>query len=130
MNSFTRLGNKTTIDITDKVSFTIDKGDEKIEVLISKALFLLDISYYSLDAYSMQVTSNNTLLDYISELPGHPEYINPDVQDAEDLDSGNDGGAESGSDEILDTYSILGLALGFVVVCVVIVIVIFASKRK
>jgi hypothetical protein len=130
MNSFTDSGNGSVVDLTDKVSFSIDRGDEKMDIHISKALYLPDITYYNLDAYSMQIFKNSTLLDYISELPGHPEYVNPEVEEAEDLDKNENDGDNSNSGEDKETSSVLWLGLIAVIVIVVIIVIILAKKKR
>ncbi len=88
---FSPLGNGTPIDIFGNVSFTRDRGDELMRITISISQYLGNITYYGLDAYSLKIIDNATYLDYISELPGHPEYVNPEVEEGENIDTGNTG---------------------------------------
>ena len=85
MNSFSPAGNGTKVNIIANVTFVQDKGDDMMEITISISKYIGNISYYGFDAYSMMVTHNATYLDYISELPGHPEYVNPEVKEAKIL---------------------------------------------
>jgi len=86
---FSPMGNGTPVNIIGNVSFRRDKGDEIMQVTISINQYLKNITYFCLDAYSLKIINNATYLDYISELPGHPEYVNPEVEEGENIDSGS-----------------------------------------
>ncbi|MCK5562403.1 MAG: hypothetical protein KAJ51_17515, partial [Thermoplasmata archaeon] len=99
---------------------------------ISIEKYLDRIFYFGLDAYSIRVTGNATYLDYISELPGHPEYVSPVVEADEGLDGGDDGKGESSSDSDSDsTGLIIGLVIGIVaVVLIVLILLAMFTKRR
>jgi hypothetical protein len=125
---FSDEGNGTAIDITSSVSFDRDKGDEimRISLLISK--YLTNVTYFNLDAYSMKTLDNATYIDYISELPGHPEYISPDVADTENLDGDKDGDSKT-DDSGSGTFAIAAV-IGVVVLFVIILMIFLMKKQK
>jgi hypothetical protein len=129
MNSFSPAGNGSKINIDVNVTFTQEKGDELMEITVSISKYLSDITFYRLDAYSMMVTSNATYLDYISELPGHPEYVDPEVKETEDLD---DGDPESDEDDESDNNTNILFAIIFIVglVIVIVAVLILYLMRK
>jgi hypothetical protein len=129
LNSFTSSGNGTSVDISENVSFMRDKGDELMAVTVSISKYLTNISYFNLDAYSMKTTRNATYLDYISELPGHPEYVNPEVQEGENLEPDMiDDGKDT---EESETPFVLFLIIPIIaVVLVVVVLLIWFSRKK
>ncbi len=130
MNAFSDAGNGTTIDITANVSFIQDKGDEMMVITIAISKYLQDISHYGLDAYSIMQTSNATYLDYISELPGHPEYVNPEVKEGENLNGGEDEKDDSDSDNgAVIVFGIIFM-VAIIIVLVIIMIIFLARKQR
>jgi hypothetical protein len=130
MNSFSPAGNGTKVNIDANVTFVQDKGDEMMEITIEISKYLDNISYYNLDAYSMMVTSNATYLDYISELPGHPEYVSPSVKESEDLNGDGDSGDE---DDDSDNNAAIFFAIIMVVVIIIVIVIvllIWLMKRR
>lgn len=134
MNSFTLEGNGTSVDMTAQVSFVEDKGDEAMEVRVSIPTYLGDITHYGLDAYSMKVTNNATYLDYISELPGHPEYVNPEVEEEEGLDDDYVDDDDDDDDVSTTTYVGFGIcaviAVILIVVAIIVVVIVMRRKRS
>jgi hypothetical protein len=128
LNSFSPSGNGTFMDIYDNVSFNRDKGDELMEVTVSISKYLSNISYFNLDAYSMKTTDNATYLDYISELPGHPEYVNPEVKESENLEQDI---ADDGEDsEETGPPFVLWLIIPIIVIVLVVMGILIWSLRK
>ncbi len=124
---FSTKGNGTSIDIIDNVSFGKESGDEKLTIAISILQYLDNITYFTMDAYSMKVMDNATYLDYISELPGHPEYIDAGVEEGEDLeDVGEDGGDGDEDEGAFGTVLILIIAVIFLLL----IVVVFMMSRK
>jgi hypothetical protein len=130
INYFSPEGNGTTSDFTDQITFTFEKGDEKMEAEISKLEYLNNITYFGVDAYSMKVTSNATYIDYISELPGHPEYVNPEVEEGENLDDGSNDDGVKGEDKDSSTFIWMGLIAGILIVVAVIILVGIRNMRR
>jgi hypothetical protein len=126
---FSAKGNGTAINYIDNYSFTRDKGDEMMVVTVSISKYLSKISYYRLDAYSMKVTDNATYLDYISELPGHPEYVNQEVQEAENLDTDDTDDPKDSDEDGGSSLLILGIAI-VVIIIVIIMVLLWISKKK
>ena len=129
MNSFSPAGNGTKINIMANVTFNQDKGDEMMEITISISKYLSNISHYDLDAYSMMTRSNATYLDYISELPGHPEYVNPEVKESENLDGGDDGKEDDDTDNNASIFFAVIMVV-VIVIIVVVVLMIWLIKRS
>jgi len=130
MNSFSDAGNGTKINIDANVTFVQDKGDEMMEITIDISKYLDNITYYGLDAYSIMVTANATYLDYISELPGHPEYVSPDVKESEDL-NGGEGDGDDGDDSDNNAgifFAIIGVII--VVIVVILVVLLWLMRKK
>jgi hypothetical protein len=133
MNSFAQGANGTSEDISSNVSFVREKGDEAMEITVSITDHLVNITHYGLDAYSMKVTHNATYLDYISELPGHPEYVNPDVADEEDLPTNGGGDDDDDDDEGSNVFlicSIIGVIVFIIAAIVVIIVVVILLMKK
>lgn len=128
MNYFSDSGNGTKINIIVNVTFDQDKGDEMMVITISIAKYLSNFSYYNMDAYSMMVTHNATYLDYISELPGHPEYVNPDVKETEDLGGDGDGEDDGGSDD--SATIVFGIIFVVAIIIVLVIVLIIWLSRK
>ena len=125
---FSPAGNGTPVDIYGNVSFIHNKGDEMMQITISISQYLRNISYYRLDAYSLKIIENATYLDYISELPGHPEYVNPEVEEGENIDTGGSG--ESGEpDEKGDTL-ILWIAILIIIMVILVIVFLFRNAMK
>ena len=129
LTPFSDQGNGTEKDISTAVSFTSEKGDEIMVISISVATYFQNVTCFSIDAYSMRVTNNATYLDYISELPGHPEYINPEVEAQENLDG---GGSDDKSDDNgnSQTLVIIFVIVGIVIVLVILIFLWLVKKSK
>lgn len=127
---FSPLGNGTPIDIFDNLSFIQDRGDELMEITISVSKYLTDISHFSLDAYSMKIIDNATYLDYISELPGHPEYVNPEVEEGENLDTGNTEDNKETVEEGAPFIFWLAILIIVIILFVVVGLIWFARKQR
>ena len=136
INSFEAGVNGTSVDISDNVTFVRDKGDEAMQITLVIPTYLDNITHYGLDAYSLMITHNATYLDYISELPGHPTYVNPEVADEEDLPTVDD---DDDDDDKKDENSVLlfigigiCLIIGVIVVAILIVVglMIFVIKKS
>lgn len=125
---FTPKGNGTPIDILGNLSFIRDKGDEIMQITISISQYLSDISYFGVDAYSLKIIKNATYLDYISELPGHPEYVNPEVEEGENIDTGNTEDNKE-TDEKGAPF-ILWLAILIIILILFVMVVLIWNARK
>jgi hypothetical protein len=130
MNSFSPAKNGSKTNIDANVTFVKDKGDEIMEITISISKYLSDIDYYGLDAYSMMVLPNATYLDYISELPGHPEYVSPDVKESEDLNGSGDAEDDEDDSDNNATFFIVVIMIIVIIIIVVMVILIWLLKRS
>jgi len=134
MNSFTLEGNGSTVDLSADQTFIKDKGDEAMELRISISTYLVNISHYGLDSYSMKVTHNATYLDYISELPGHAEYVNPEVEEEEGLDDDVADDDDDDDDDSMATSVGLGIcaviAVILVIVAIIVVVIVMQRKRS
>lgn len=126
---FTSKGNGTTVNIFPNIAFNRDKGDEMMVITISIEKYLNNITHFDVDAYSMKITNNATYLDYISELPGHPEYVNPEVESGEDLDGGSGDSGANDSDSSTPIFIGLGIVL-IVVILLVVIIILWLSKKQ
>ena len=125
---FTSQGNGTAVDISASVVFVRDKGDEIMVITIPIAEYFENITSFWLDAYSMMITNNATYLDYISELPGHPEYVSPVVEDNEGLENTQDDSDDRNDNGMI---LILLLAIGSIITAlVVLVILAIVAKRQ
>lgn len=128
LTPFTNKGNGTTVNIFHNVTFDRDKGDEMMVITVSIERYLSNITHFNVDAYSMKIMNNATYLDYISELPGHPEYVNPEVESGEDLNGGS-GDSET-SDGDSSTPILVGLGIVIIVVILLVVIIILWLAKK
>lgn len=125
---FSIQGNGTTEDITTSVTFQRDKGDELMQITLSIAAYFQNITNFWLDAYSLRTTDNATYLDYISELPGHPEYVSPVVENEEGLDNNQD---DTGDGTNNGSMFVLLLCIGSIIAAlVVVVILVTVAKRQ
>jgi hypothetical protein len=129
LTPFSDQGNGTEKDISSDVSFTRDKGDEIMVISILVTTYFQNVTHFGLDAYSMKVTDNATYLDYISELPGHPEYVNPQVEEQENLDGG-DPDDKSNEDSNSQTLWIILAIVGIVIVLLVLIFLWLLKKSK
>jgi hypothetical protein len=125
---FTPAGNGTPVNIMGNVSFKRDRGDEIMQITISISKYLSDISYFGVDAYSLKIIENATYLDYISELPGHPEYVNPEVEEGENIDSGE--GGDDGKTEESGAPMILWIAILIIIIVVILLVVLMWNAKK
>jgi hypothetical protein len=125
---FTSAGNGTPVDIIGNVSFSRDKGDEIMQITISISKYLSDISYFGVDAYSLKIIENATYLDYISELPGHPEYVNPEVGEGENIDTGGSG--DDGKTDESGAPFILWIAILIIIIVVILLVVLMWNAKK
>jgi len=137
LSPFSPEGIGTSVDISQFVTFEREKGDEVMLIEVPISSYLDNIFYFSLDAYSMKVTNNATYLDYISEIPGHPEYISSEVEAAEDLENSKEydenGKENSGDNQDEDGTSFTTkLAIGSIIIIMLIIIALvwLAKKRK
>lgn len=124
---FSPAGNGTAVDIYTSVSFDRDRGDEIMRITLSIVDYLSGIEFFKLDAYSMKTLNNTAYIDYISELPGHPEYINPDVAGGENIDGGDTGNSktEDSGTSMVPVFAIIG-----VVVLLVLILLIWLIKKQ
>jgi hypothetical protein len=130
LKPFSLAGNGTSVDFSTNVSFNHEKGDEMMVVRVRISTYLSDTEHYWLDAYSMMNATNATYLDYISELPGHPEYVNPEVEKSENLENGkvnNDDKNDNGGNSI-----IIGAVTGIIIIISLLIVILiwFAKKSK
>ena len=125
---FSSIGNGTSIDINGNVSFIQDKGDEMMQITVSISKYLKNISHFSFDAYSMKVQNNATFLDYISELPGHPEYVNPELEESENLDT-NEADDSKGTDDEGDS-NFLWIAIIVIIIILFLLAILFWYAKK
>jgi len=125
---YTSKGNGTTVNIFQNITFDHEKGDEMMVITVSIERYLSNITHFNVEAYSMKITNNATYLDYISELPGHPEYVNPEVESGEDLDGGSGDSETSDSDN--STPILVGLGIVIIVVVLLVVIIMFWLAKK
>ncbi len=130
MVPFSPKGNGTPINIISHVSFNHDKGDEMMVITISITQYLSNITHFGVDAYSMKVLDNATYLDYISELPGHPEYVNPAVEEGENIDGGGSEGTSSSEEEAVPAIIWIGILIVIIVLVLIIILVWIAKKRQ
>ena len=94
--TFNTTGGGEKIDLSANLTFNNGKDDEILEIEVQISRFLENVSYFNIDAYSMMITDNATYLDYTGQMPGHPEYVDPVVEESEGLDQGDD---KTGSDD-------------------------------
>ena len=81
MATFSNGAKSAVVPLTDNTSLMNDRGDEILMVEVEISRYLDNISHFDVDAYSMISMDNSTYLDYISELPGHPDYIDPGLEE-------------------------------------------------
>lgn len=128
---FSAVGNGTSVDIMDKVSFEKDKGNEMLNIEVPVVEYLHNISYFNVDAYSMRVLDNATYLDYISELPGHPEYVDAGVEEEEELGDGGGSGAavEAEEGDGISNSALVPVIIVLVLVFVLILVAVILKGR-
>ena len=88
--TITSFNNTIEEDLTSETSVINDKG-EVLLVKISKNDYLNNISYFNIDGFTWKEEGNNTFIDYVSVVPGHPGET-ADIVDNEDDDTNNDNG--------------------------------------
>ncbi len=128
--TFNTTGEGEKIDLSANLTFNNEKDDEILEIEVQISRFLENVSYFNIDAYSMMITENATYLDYTGQMPGHPEYVDPVVEESEGLDTGDD---KTGSDDnpnywpliILSVVLFIFFAIGAIIALTVIML-----KRK
>lgn len=126
-NSFSPQGNGTKIDISPNITFVRDKGNEMMVIKVSIEDYLDQISHYNMDAYSIKTLDDGIYLDYIGELPGHPDYVDPSVVEGENID----GNSEDDSGNIIsNSVMVLGLAIGIVVIVMITIVVLVRMAKK
>jgi hypothetical protein len=118
------------VDISSQVTFLREKGDEMMQITISISQYLSNISYFGVDAYSMKVLDNATYLDYISVVPGHPEYVNPDVEAGENIEGGDSNTKDTNEESGSGTLIALAVVVAVVILFVLILLFWLMKKRK
>jgi hypothetical protein len=127
---FNMTGELNRYEFSSNVSVDEERDDEIMKMEVNITRYLPNVSYFNIDAYTMMVTSNSTYLDYISQLPGHPEYVDPGVEESEDLDNSEDEQNDEGPNLVpLIIFVLLILGL-MVIVFIFAVLFINSSKRK
>lgn len=128
---FNATGEMMKYDVISNVSINDERDDEIMEIEVNITKFLSNISHFNIDAYSMMITSNATYLDFISQLPGHPEFVNPEVENVEGLDTDGNGVSDDGPNSFLIIlFVLLLLGLLLIVGFITIFLIIFVRKRK
>ena len=128
--TFNTTGEGEKIDLSENLTFNNQRDDEILEVEVQISRFLENVSYFNIDAYSMMITDNATYLDYTGQMPGHPEYVDPVVEESEGLDPGDD---KAGSDDNSNYWPLIILsAVLFIVfvIGVIIALMVIMLKRK
>lgn len=126
---FSPQGNGTAVDYISSITFDQNRGDEMMVVTISISEYLNNITYFNTDAYSMTILDNATFLDYTSELPGHPEYVDPNVESGENLDDGADSDSDKDGDGSSSRDSLALVAGAIAAILIVIVLLIWKLNR-
>ncbi len=127
--TFNTTGEGEKIDLSANLTFNNERDDEILEIEVQIYRFLENVSYFNIDAYSMMITDNATYLDYTGQMPGHPEYVDPAVEESEGLDSGDD---KTGSDDNPNygPLIIISVVLFIVFVIGVLIVLIILLKGK
>lgn len=128
--TFNTTGEGEKIDLSANMTFNNERDDEILEIEVQISRFLENVSYFNIDAYSMMITDNATYLDYTGQMPGHPEYVDPVVEESEGLDPGDD---KNGSDDDpnyvpLIIFSVVLFII--VVIGIIIALMVIMLKRK
>jgi hypothetical protein len=109
--------NITQEDMTSNTSKIQDKG-EVLVVKVSKSRYLHNISHFNIDAYTWKEHDDLTYIDYVSEIPGHPEDTGS-VVDQEDKDPKEEKGFLEG---ICPLPTIIILAILIVIIIVIVIL--------
>ncbi|UCE73027.1 MAG: hypothetical protein JSV56_08280 [Methanomassiliicoccales archaeon] len=106
-------------DLTSETSIIDDNG-EVLLVNISKNNYLSNIPNLNIDAFTWKEHEGHTYIDYISEVPGHPGEVSPELVD----DSTNDGDDDSqGLFGMLCTFPFILIWIILVVIILIIIVV-------
>jgi hypothetical protein len=121
-SSFIANFNKT---FHEDMSSNTSKINDKGEVLVIKVLknrYLLNISYYNIDAFTWKGQGNKTYIDYVSEIPGHPADTGSVVD--------QDNGVSKEDAGLLDSLCQLPLILMLAILIVIIIFIAILWRRR
>ncbi len=103
-------------DMTSNTTIIDDNGEVLI-VKVSKEMYLANITHYNIDGFTWKESGNETFIDYVSEIPGHPADTGT-VVDQDDEDPKEEEG-------ILDM--ICGIPYIFTLVILIVIIIVIAA---
>jgi uncharacterized protein YlzI (FlbEa/FlbD family) len=95
----------------------IDINGEILIVKVSIDRYLSNISYYNIDGFTWKEQGNDTFIDYVSEIPGHPADTGTVVEQEEDDPKEEEG--------LLDM--LCGIPYLLILVILVVVIIVIAA---
>jgi hypothetical protein len=113
--SFISDFNETLMEDMSSNTSIIDDNGEVLIVKVSKNRYLPNITHYNVDGFTWKESGNETFIDYVSEIPGHPADTGT-VVDQEDDDPKEEEG-------LLDMLCGLPYLLTLVILIVVIIII-------
>ena len=118
--TISNFNNTLNEDMTANMTIFDDQG-EVLVVIISKARYLDNITYFNVDAFTWKEKENHTFIDYVSEVPGHPGETGT-VVDGENGDTEEDEG-------LLGLLCSLPGMLCIAALIIIIVVVVILLKR-
>lgn len=111
--------NETFLEDMSSNTSIVDDNGEVLIVKVSKNRYLMNISYYNIDAFTWKESGNETFIDYVSEVPGHPEYTGDVVEEEEAIKE---------NESLIDT--LCGLPYLLILVILIVVIIIIATMWR
>jgi hypothetical protein len=106
--------NETSSEDMTSNTTIIDDNGEVLIVKVSKTRYLMNITHYNIDGFTWKEQGNETFIDYVSEIPGHPADTGTVVEQEEDPEE------EEG---LLDMICGLPYLLTLLILIVVIIII-------
>jgi hypothetical protein len=103
-------------DMTSNTTIIDDNGEVLI-IRVSKTRYLANITHYNIDGFTWKEHGNETFIDYVSEIPGHPADTGTVVDQEED-----DSKEEEG---LLDM--LCGIPYLLILVILIVVIIVIAA---
>ena len=113
--SFISDFNETFFEDMTSNTTIIDENGEVLIIKVSKNRYLPNITYYNIDAFTWKEQGNETFIDYVSEIPGHPGETGTVVEEEEE-DPKED-------ESLLDMLCGLPYLLTLVILIVIIIII-------
>jgi hypothetical protein len=101
-------------DMTVNTTIVNDNG-EVIIIKVSKGRYLANITHYNIDGFTWKESGNETFIDYVSEIPGHPADTGTVVDQEEDDPKEEDG--------ILDMICGIPYLLTLVILIIIVIII-------